>query len=67
MAKINRKRTETIRVPQEIRNLLKDLSFDLSAIERSRVTTPEILNRTFKSSDIIERLKMGSLERKRNK
>ena len=67
MANINRKRTEVIRIPKEVRDLLKELSFDLSAIEKNRVTIPEICNRTFKSPAVIDKLKIGALERKQIK
>ena len=65
--KLLKDKTEVIRVPKNIRDKLKNLTFDLSVIERKKVTTPEILERTFNNMDVIERLKLGSLERKQKK
>lgn len=67
MANMNRKRTELIRIDQETRDLLRDLSFDFSSIEKQKVTIPDIVNRTFKSKEVVDKLKIGSLERKYKK
>ncbi len=65
--KLLKNRTEVIRVDAETRKFLKDLSFDLSSIEKNKVTTPEILKRTFRSPDVVEKLKIGALDRRNNK
>ena len=65
--KLFKTRTEVIRIDAVTKKFLRDLSFDLSSIEKNKVTTPEILKRTFNSSDIIEKLKIGSLDRRKNK
>ena len=63
MANMNRKRTEPIRVPSEVRNQLKNLSFELSALEKNRVSIPDIQRRIFENQEIIDRLKLGSIQR----
>ena len=64
---MNRKKSGTIRLDDETRKILKNLSFDLSAIERNKVTTPEILKRMTSSQEIIEKLKIGSLDRRKKR
>lgn len=61
------KDTTWARIPKDINQQLKRLSFDLSSIEGRKVSIPDIFKRTYKHPEIIERLKLGANNNRRFK
>lgn len=55
-----------LKIPKDTHSKIADLSRELSAIERNRVSMSEITKRVFDSKEITDRLKLGaSLRRKK--
>jgi len=52
------------RIPKDIKQKLDNLSCELTAIEKKKIHNTDILKRVFNSQEIIDRLKLGSIERR---
>lgn len=57
--------TTLARIPKDINQQLKKLSFDLSSLEGKKVGIPEIFRRTYRHPEILDRLKLGAIQKRR--
>lgn len=55
------------KVPSDVKDRLDRLSNELTGIEGKKVFNTDVLRRVFSSNEIIERLKIGSMERRYGK
>lgn len=58
------KQLRPIKVCEDIKKFVSDISFELSNLERKNVSEGEVVKRAFKGEDILPRLRQGAMERR---
>ncbi len=58
------KKNGVLKIDSETLQKMRELSFELSSIEKKRVSMGDIPRRLLSEKEIVERLKLGSTERR---
>jgi hypothetical protein len=58
-------RNNVLRIDRETLERLKQTKRELSSLEKKDLAMGEIISRMMRSDDILERLKLGAMERRR--